>query len=160
MASYNENVVDVLRELTEFVNDGKEGYEKAAEETKNAEFSAYYRSLALQRANFAQELNRLITSYGGEPETDTTFKGKLYRQWMDVKAAFAGRDEDAILGSNIYGEEWAQKAYNDALEEGVLPQEARAVVDRQRQASQEAYAKLNQMKGNIGGVGQRPATGF
>ena len=148
MASYNENVVDVLRELTEFVNDGKEGYERAAQESKNSHYQAYYRSLALQRANFAQELNQLITQYGGEIETDTTLKGKLYRQWMDVKAAFTGRDEEAIIGSNIYGEEWAQKAYNDALEDENLPADARILVERQRQASQEAYAELNQMKGS------------
>jgi uncharacterized protein (TIGR02284 family) len=149
MESYNEKVVDVLRELTEFVNDGKEGYERAADESKNSEYKAFYRNLALQRANFSQELNQLISQYGGETETDTTLKGKLYRQWMDVKAAFTGRDEEAIIGSNIYGEEWAQKAYNDALADSHLPSEIRLVIERQRQASQEAYAQLNQMKGGF-----------
>jgi uncharacterized protein (TIGR02284 family) len=145
MASYNENVVDVLRELTEFVNDGKEGYEKAAEESENSQYEALYRELAVQRANFAQELNRLISQYGGK--TETTLKGKLYRQWMDVKAAIAGRDEDAIIDSNIYGEEWALKAYNDALEDTTLPAEVRQVIERQRGESQDAYAQLNQLKG-------------
>ncbi|MES2730705.1 MAG: PA2169 family four-helix-bundle protein [Bacteroidota bacterium] len=147
MASYNENVVDVLRELTEFVNDGKLGYEKAVQESENSQYQALYRELSIQRSNFAQELNRLISQYGGKAETDTTLKGKLYRQWMDVKAAIAGRDEDAILDSNIYGEEWALKAYNKALDDSSLPQEVRSVIERQRQASQEAYAKLNQLKG-------------
>ena len=149
MTSYNEKVVDVLRELTEFVNDGKEGYERAADESKHSEYKAFYRNLALQRANFSQELNQLITQYGGEQETDTTLKGKLYRQWMDVKAAFSGQDEEAIIGSNIYGEEWAQKAYNDALADADLPSEIRPTIERQRQASQEAYAQLNQMKGGF-----------
>ena len=66
-----------------------------------------------------------------------------------MKAAFSGRDEEAIIGSNIYGEEWAQKAYNDALADANLPSEIRPTIERQRQASQEAYAQLNQMKGGF-----------
>lgn len=149
MENYNSTIVDVLKELTEFVNDGREGYEKAAEESKNPGFITYYRQLASQRAGFANELNVLIRQYGGEAETDSTLKGKLYRQWMDIKAAFAGRDEEAVIGSNIYGEEWAQKAYNDALENTSLPPDVRQVVERQRQSSQDAYAQLNQMKGTL-----------
>ncbi|MBC7922871.1 MAG: PA2169 family four-helix-bundle protein [Ferruginibacter sp.] len=151
MAITNQEVVDILQELTEFVNDGKEGYEKAAKETKDAQNEAYYRSISLQRTNFAQELNQLIRTYGGEAETDTTLKGKVYRQWMDLKATFTGRDEGAILDSNIYGEEWAQKAYNDALENTNLPPDVRQVVEAQRKTSQEVYAQLNQMKGSSQG---------
>jgi uncharacterized protein (TIGR02284 family) len=146
MASTSENIVDVLQELTEFVNDRIEGYERAVKESKNPEFQTYYRKLASQSTDFSNELNSYIRSYGGDMERDTTIKGKFYRQWMDVKAAFTGRDEEAILGSNIYGEEWAIKAYNDALESGNLPPEIRQAVDRQRQASIQTYNQLKQMK--------------
>jgi uncharacterized protein (TIGR02284 family) len=155
MANYKEDVVNVLKELTEFVNDGREGYEKAAKETENGQYETFYRTLALQRAKFAQELNQFILTYGGKLETDTTLKGKLYRQWMDVKAAFTGRDEIAIISSNIYGEEWAQKAYNDALENDNLPQDVRLAVELQRLASQEAHKQLNQMKSHY-----RSASGY
>lgn len=146
MASTSENIVDTLQELTEFINDRREGYERALRESKNSEFQAYYRRLSSQSADFANELNSHIRSYGGDPERDTTIKGKFYRQWMDVKAAFTGSDEKAIIDSNIYGEEWALKAYDDALNSGTLPPEIRQAVDRQKAASLKAYNELKSMK--------------
>jgi uncharacterized protein (TIGR02284 family) len=150
MATTSENIVDTLQELTEFVNDRIEGYERAVEESKNPEFQSYYRKLASQSTDFSTELNTFIRSYGGDMERDTTIKGKFYRQWMDLKATFTGRDEEAIIGSNIYGEEWAIKAYKDALENGNLPPEIRQVVERQYQSSLETYNQLKQMKSVTG----------
>jgi uncharacterized protein (TIGR02284 family) len=65
---------------------------------------------------------------------------------MDVKAALTGSDERAILDSNLYGEEWAQKAFNDALENPDLPTDIRQMVERQKQLSLEAYRRQEQMK--------------
>jgi len=146
MSSTSENIVDTLQELTEFVNDRIEGYETAVKESKNPEYQAYYRKLASQSTDFSNELNTFIRSYGGEMERDTTLKGKFYRQWMDIKSTFTGRDEEAIIGSNIYGEEWAIKAYKDALDNGNLPPEIRQVVERQYQSSLETYNQLKSMK--------------
>jgi uncharacterized protein (TIGR02284 family) len=150
MATTGENIVDTLQELTEFINDRREGYERAAKESKNPEFQSYYRQLSNQSVNWSNELNAYIRSYGGAAETDTTIKGKFYRQWMDIKSAFTGNDEEAILGNNIHGEEWAIKAYDDALNSNNLPPEIRQVVDRQRQTSIETYNKLKQMKSVVG----------
>lgn len=146
MATQSENIVDSLKELTEFVNDGVTGYERAAKETKNPQFESFYQDLVQQRRSFANELNALIGRFGGTAETDTTLKGKFFRQWMDIKAAFTGSDERAILDSNLYGEEWAQKAFNDALENPDLPTDVRQLLERQRQLSIEAYRRQEQMK--------------
>jgi uncharacterized protein (TIGR02284 family) len=146
MASTSENIVDTLQELTEFVNDRKVGYERAVKESKNPEFQSYYRKLSNQSADFSNELNSYIRSYGGDSERDTTIKGKFFRQWMDVKAAFTGSDENAIIDSNIYGEEWALKAYDDALRSATLPPEIRQAVDRQKAASLQTYNELKNMK--------------
>ena len=44
---------------------------------------------------------------------------------MDAKAVVTGRDEKSILDSNIYGEEWAIKAYVEALADARLTGSAR-----------------------------------
>lgn len=144
-ATENQKVVEVLRELNEFVHDGLEGYERAAKESTDDARIDMYQHLSQQRLAFANELNQIIQRHGGSPERDTTNKGKLYRQWMDFKAALTGRDEAAILSSNIYGEEWAQKAYRDALDED-LPYDVRGVLLRQREASAEALRRLHQIR--------------
>jgi hypothetical protein len=65
---------------------------------------------------------------------------------MDVKAALTGGDERSILESNLYGEEWAQKAFKDALENPSLPIEVRQLLESQRQYSIEAFRRQEQMK--------------
>ncbi|WP_048919647.1 ferritin-like domain-containing protein [Rufibacter radiotolerans] len=144
-ANENKKVVEVLKELNEFVHDGLEGYERAAQESKDQLRQDIYRKFSQQRLAFANELNMIIQRHGGSPERDTTTKGKLYRQWMDFKAALTGRDEEAILGSSIYGEEWAQKAYRDALDQE-LPAEVRGVLLRQREASTDVLQRLHQLR--------------
>ena len=146
MATQSENIVDTLKELTEFVNDGIAGYQRAARETKNPQFESYYLDLVQQRQAFASELNAMIGRFGGTAETDTTLKGKFLRQWMDVKAALTGSDERAILDANLYGEEWAQKAFNEALENPDLPTDIGHMIERQKQISLEAYRRQEQMK--------------
>jgi len=66
---------------------------------------------------------------------------------MDVKSAVTGKDEKAILDSNVYGEEWALKAYKEALDSGDLPQPVQQAVERQYQTSQQTYDKLKSMGG-------------
>lgn len=141
------NITGTLNELTEFVNDRIEGYQTAATDTKDAQRKAYYQELAGQSQQFAEELNGFANTYGGKAEEGTTLKGKLYRGWMDVKSTFTGKDEQAILNANVYGEEWALKAYKDALDSGDLPQPVRQAVERQYQASQQTYARLKSMGG-------------
>ena len=53
---------------------------------------------------------------GGDPETSTSVSGDLHRRWVDVKAMFTGKDEEAVLNEAERGEDHALKAYKEALE--------------------------------------------
>jgi len=143
----NLNLADTLNELALFVNDRIAGYKTAAHETQDPQNRTYYQQLVQQSEQFAQALNGFARAAGGKAEGDTTLKGKFYRGFMDAKALVTGHDEKSILGSNIYGEEWALKAYNEALADARLTGPARQAVERQHQASQETLRKLQQLKG-------------
>ncbi|WP_439880167.1 ferritin-like domain-containing protein [Pontibacter sp. MBLB2868] len=143
----NEKTVDVLQELNQFVNDRIEGYKHAAKVTKDPAHQSYYKDLVNQSTKFSNEINSTISNFGGSPEKGTTAKGKIYRGWMDVKAGITGSDEESVIESNIYGEEWAQKAYNDALDhKGELPQNVVQMVEKQKQTSLATCERLRQMK--------------
>jgi uncharacterized protein (TIGR02284 family) len=131
-----------LDELLYFVNDRIEGYQRAVAESHDAELRGYYKQLVSQSQQFATDLNTYLTQEGGERETSTTLKGKLYRAWMDAQAAVTGRDEKTILGANIYGEEWALKAYKEALGDQTLTGAMRQAVERQYALSQKTYDRL------------------
>lgn len=134
-----------LDELLYFVNDRIEGYQRAVDESEDTQLRGYYKQLVSQSQQFATDLNTYLTREGGEREESTTLKGKLYRAWMDAKAAVAGRDEKTILGSNIYGEEWALKAYKEALADQTLTGPLRQAVSRQYALSQKTYAQLQRL---------------
>lgn len=143
----NEKTVDVLQELNQFVNDRIEGYKHAAKVTKDPAHQSYYKDLINQSTKFSSEINSTISSFGGDPETSTTAKGKIFRGWMDVKSSVTGSDEEAVIKSNLRGEEWAQKAYNDALDHrGELPQNVVQMVEKQKQASLATCERLRQME--------------
>ena len=137
-----------LHELLYFVNDRIEGYRRAVEESKDTQLSSYYQQLVTQSQRFANQLNAYLSQQGGARETGTTLKGKLYRGWMDAKAALTGRDEKAILGSNIYGEEWALKAYEEALDDQTLTGAMRRAVEHQFNQSQQTYQELKRLESN------------
>lgn len=149
MEASEQNLIDTLQELTQFVNDGRAGYEQAAKESTNPQHQQLYQSLSDQRAEFARELNQAIQEHGGQAQTHTTAKGKIYRQWMDLKAAVTSKDEVSIISSNLHGEEWAQKAYAQALAQSDLPDPLRQLIQRQKLASEQTFQTLKQMKEGI-----------
>ena len=149
MADHSK-LADTLNELALFVNDRIEGYKTAAQETKDPQNQAYYQELVQQSEQFVNEINGFARAAGGDVESNTTLKGKFYRGFMDAKAVVTGRSEKSILDSNIYGEEWAIKAYTEALADPALTGPARQAVERQHQASQQTLRKLEQLKGIAG----------
>lgn len=150
MQNMNNRTAEVLNELTQFVNDRIEGYKTAARDTKDPAHKAYYNELINQSQQFSNELNSKLRSVGGDSQQSTTIKGKIFRGWMDVKSGITGKDEKAIIESNLYGEEWAQKAYNDALENRAeLPNEVVQMVEKQKQTSIATCEHLKQMKNTV-----------
>lgn len=150
MQNNNETTVNVLQELNQFVNDRIEGYKHAAEATKNPAHQSYYKDLVNESNMFSNEINRNISKYGGERQESTTAKGKIFRGWMDVKSAITGSDEESIIEANLTGEEWAQKAYNDALDHRAeLPESIVQMVEKQKQTSLTTCERLRQMKKTV-----------
>ena len=135
-----------LHELLLFVNDRVEGYKRAASESQDADLRNYYQQLASQSQQFSRRLNGYLHEQDGGQEKGTTIKGKLYRAWMEAKAAITGYDETAVLGSNVYGEEWAIKAYTEALQDRRLTGALRREVQRQYEQSQQTYQRLQQLQ--------------
>jgi hypothetical protein len=57
-----------------------------------------------------------------------------------------GYSEEAVLGSNVYGEEWALKAYEEALNDRRVTGNLRREVERQYEHSQQTYRRLKQLQ--------------
>ncbi|RZJ68790.1 MAG: PA2169 family four-helix-bundle protein [Flavobacterium sp.] len=112
----SEKAIKAINSLIEINNDRVEGYETAAKETDSAELKSLFSGLKGTSEQVLPELRSEITRLGGEPEEGTRVTGKFFRAWMDVKAALTGNNRHEILKSCEFGEDKAQEAYTDVLE--------------------------------------------
>ena len=136
-----------IKELIIINNDRYEGYKTAATETKDARLKSLFEEYSHQSKTFGDELQKLLPAkYAPAPgETKTT--GKLYRAFMDVKAALEGKDNKGILSSCEFGEDTAKKTYDDVLETSEeIERDALDVIRKQRSKLQESHDKIKMMR--------------
>jgi uncharacterized protein (TIGR02284 family) len=118
METMSEKTTDNLRDLIIINNDRYEGYQKAMEQSKDADLNSLFSKYSSQSKTYASELRTLIPASEDEPARDETrLSGKFYRAWMDVKNALSANDRKAVLNSCEYGEDVAKKAYENVLED-------------------------------------------
>jgi uncharacterized protein (TIGR02284 family) len=130
--SQNSNVIEVLNDLIEINNDRVVGYGKAAGETNDSDLQMLFNKLAGDSQNIAAELREEVNKLGGDAAEGTTTSGKLYRVWMDVKATFTSDDRKTALENSEFGEDAAQKAYEEALKSEDLTTDIRALISNQK----------------------------
>lgn len=109
--------IETLNDLILINNDRIAGYKKAIAETKpeHSELKALFSNMASESRQYVEQLKRQIQTLGGTPVDGTTAAGKIYRVWMDVRNTFSRDDRKTQLELCEYGEDAAQRAYDDAL---------------------------------------------
>jgi len=113
----NEKVIGIVNDLIRINHDRVAGYEKAIEELKaeDADLKTLFSRYVTESGQYARELTSEVSRLGGDAAEGTTNSGKIYRVWMDLKAAITGKDRQTILNNCEFGEDAAQKAYDIAL---------------------------------------------
>ncbi len=148
----NQEKANVLNDLIRINNDRIEGYERAAEELKDQdnEMKAIFRNMAEESRGHKAELIRKVNSLGEEHAKDTTISGKAYRVWMDMKATFTGNDRKAIISSCEFGEDAAQKAYQEALSDSEnLSPDVRQLITAQKQALKTSHDLIKHYRDRV-----------
>jgi len=143
----SEKANDALNDLVIINNDRYEGYKKAMEETKDSSLKQLFSSLSRQSDFFGRELRNLFPAAKQAGFNETKATGKIYRVWMDVKAALAGKERKSILESCEFGEDAALKEYNKALEcSENFTSEMLTVIKRQKDEIQAEHNKIKAMR--------------
>ena len=137
---------ETLRDLIRINNDRVTGYSKAATQTDDQQLQSLFSQLSQQSRQFAAELRSLVSDNDNNVVDETTTAGKIYRTWMDVKATFGGDDRKGILASCEFGEDAAQKAYKEALEDDDLAPDVRATIEEQKATLRQAHDKIRMMR--------------
>ncbi len=143
-----EKTNTAVRDLVIINNDRTEGYKTAATETKEADLKALFNRYSEQSRGFASELKQFITDADEMPKSDETKNtGKLYRVWMDVKAAITANDRKAILSSCEFGEDKAKQTYKDVLNDiaGLAPNVV-AIITKQNAEILKAHDEVKALR--------------
>jgi uncharacterized protein (TIGR02284 family) len=145
MTTTNEKTVSVLNDVIEILNDRIEGYERAMKDVdfEDVDLKAMFSNLIHESRNYRNEVIQEISSLGGEPERGTTTSGQIHKAWMDLKAAFTGKDRESILSSCEFGDNAALDTYRDALDEDI-PANVREVLMRQMNSIQRTHDSISQ----------------
>lgn len=147
MENTNEKQVTLINGLIEINNDRIEGYERAMKETDDADLKVLFSSMAGESRAYRAELIAEVISLNGTPAEGTTNSGKVYRAWMDIKAALTGKDRHAIIASCEFGEDAALEAYDDVMTADTgLSAKTRDIVVKQREKLQQSHNKIKALR--------------
>lgn len=143
----NDKLIDKLNSLVEINNDRIEGYEKAEKDTKDNDLKNLFKEMADRSRALKSELSDKIRALGGVPADGTRTSGKIFRAWMDIKAALTNKDRKAILSACETGEDAAVEAYEDVLKSGnTFTPEIRALVENQEREINRYHDRIKDMR--------------
>lgn len=130
IADDRKALIRTLNKLIETCKDGEAGFKVCAEDIKRPDIKQLFTQRSRQCAEAAEELQRAVLEFGGQPEDSTSIGADLHRRWVDLKSLVTGKDEAAILNEAERGEDVAKERYSEALSQD-LPTDIRAIVQRQ-----------------------------
>ncbi|MDF2438366.1 MAG: aldehyde dehydrogenase [Bacteroidota bacterium] len=146
METTSNKTVTLINDLIIINHDRIEGYERAAKETEDPQLKSLFTHMADESRQFKNELVREVVNQGGSPAEGTTTSGKVYRAWMDIKAALTGKDRKAIISSCEFGEDAALETYDDVLKSDELMGECRNIITRQRTNLQKSHDQIKMLR--------------
>ncbi|MDN3725412.1 PA2169 family four-helix-bundle protein [Aequorivita sp. SDUM287046] len=119
-------ISEKVNNLIEKNYDAYKGYRKAAEDAESMNLRSYLIEQAENRKEFAQELARvlLVVDPDFKVATEGSITGSIHRGWIDIKAAVAGKNDEAILKECIRGDKASIAEYEEFLDNNraVMPQ--------------------------------------
>jgi len=111
-----EEVISDLKNLLSLVNDGKEGYQHAAEITENPELKTLFLGLEGERIVYASELKEHIATHGGEADNEAGgLLGGIHRGWITIKQLLTSKEDKAVLEAIVTGEKAAIAKYDEYI---------------------------------------------
>ncbi len=125
----NKEAVKVLNNLIEVSEDGKKGFEEAANDAKDSSLKSLFRDCSTQCAAAAGDLIKAVNALGGKADDSGSATGAAHRGWVKLKSKVENPNV-AVLEEVERGQDHAKASYAKALK-AQLPQTIREMVQRQ-----------------------------
>ena len=139
----------ILEELVETLEDGREGFKKAAdklEDDGHHELAGKMARYSDQRARLSNELRQIALADGIDLDEKGTVAGAVHRGWMAIADAVSGDDPHAVLAVAESGEDHAVAEFEKALGNDDLPAAWRPVIVAQAEAVRSAHDEVRALR--------------
>lgn len=139
----------ILEDLVETLEDGREGFQKAAERLGDDGFPDLAQRMTQfsdQRARLSAELREIGLTEGIELESQGTVTGAMHRGWISLKDALTGDSPHAVLAAAETGEDHAVTEFEKALQDQDLPVDWRPVITAQADAVRSAHDEVRALR--------------
>lgn len=143
----NKEVQSTVHHLIERCKDGAKGYKTASEDVEDKDLKDLFRKYAVQRDSMITELQDHLHKMGHTDDESSSIEGTMHRAWIDLKSALTSRDRVRVLEECERGEDYAVKAYKEALEKN-LPSELKQIVEQQYQDVKHAHDHIRTLRDN------------
>lgn len=143
-----EQYTSVLEDLIETLEDGRKGFEQAADKLRQngrPDLADTMASFSSQRSQFSAELRMTANAMGHQIDEEGSAAGALHRGWMSLKDALTGDDPHAILAAAETGEDHAVREYRGALGQQ-LPGDLEGIIARQAVEVQNAHDTVRALR--------------
>lgn len=138
-----QSATDTVNDLLQVLEDGKDGFRRAAEAVKDPNLKGLFAEYANERAQMAEELLQFTPAE--REEKKPTVAGAMHRGWIELKAALTSGDDHAILVECERGEDHAVEAFKDALAQD-LPSDVCQRIKSQSVRILEAHNKVRELR--------------
>jgi len=129
-----EKIEDRLKDLVTKNEDAIKGFENASKNSDQVGIKSYFEEKVIERMQFLRELRASVPDLDlGSVKIDGSAAGAAHRTWMDVKAFFAGDNDDAMLEEAVRGDKAAIQDYDKALVETMMPPRIKEIIRVQRE---------------------------
>jgi uncharacterized protein (TIGR02284 family) len=114
---------------------------------EDADLRTLFHRYMQESKQYAGDLTQEVSRLGGDAADGTTNSGKIYRVWMDLKAAVTGHDRKTVLANCEFGEDAAQKAYDMALNSDIdLDAPIRDLIVRQKTQLRAGHDEIKRLR--------------
>lgn len=130
-------IEDHLKDLVSKNEDAIKGFEKASENSKEVGIKNYFETKVIDRMQFLKEIRASVPELDlGNVQIEGSAASTLHRTWMDVKAFFAGDNDEAMLEEAVRGDKAAINDYDKALAETMMPHRLKEIIRAQKERLQ------------------------
>jgi uncharacterized protein (TIGR02284 family) len=145
-----DSTIATLNSLIKTTLDSMKGFKDAAQDAENTQFASMFADFARERSEAASALQAEVRRLGGEPETDSSILAAAHRSFMDLKQAFTGKDDKAIIQEVERGEDYIKGKFEAALKDADFDPSSRPVVERAYQSVKAGHDRASTLKHSIG----------